>query len=75
MRRAALRPTSPTSDEHHTFVASKGKIRVHHGDMNERNDVEIGERVLPGVDLALWLRLVVALLVAVAVAGFTVAVS
>jgi len=43
--------------------------------MNERNDVEIGERVLPGVDLALWLRLVVALLVAVAVAGFTVAVS
>jgi hypothetical protein len=42
--------------------------------MREYNDVEMGERILPGVDLALWLRLLVVLLVAIAIGGIAVAV-
>jgi hypothetical protein len=40
--------------------------------MNEYN--ELGGRFLPGVDLTLWVRLVVALLVAIAVGGIALAV-
>jgi hypothetical protein len=43
--------------------------------MNDYNDVKMGERILPGVDLTLWLRLIVALLLAVAVGGIALAVA
>jgi hypothetical protein len=42
--------------------------------MDNHNNVELGMRILPGVDLALWLRLVVAVLVTALVAvGLVVA--
>jgi hypothetical protein len=41
--------------------------------MDEYNDIELGLRILPGVDLALWLRIVVLMLMAAVVAGVTVA--
>jgi hypothetical protein len=41
--------------------------------MDDYNDIEPGVRILPGVDLALWLRLFVALLLAVAIGGIVLA--
>jgi len=41
--------------------------------MNKYDDTELGMRILPGVDLTLWLRIVVALLITLAVAGIVVA--
>ncbi len=41
--------------------------------MDDYNDIELGERILPGVDLALWLRIIVAVLLAVVVGGLTLA--
>jgi hypothetical protein len=41
--------------------------------MDEYNNTELGMRILPGVDLALWLRIVVLVLMAAVVAGVTVA--
>jgi hypothetical protein len=43
--------------------------------MNEYEDVEFGTRILPGVDLALWLRLVGLVILAALAVGITVAVS
>jgi hypothetical protein len=39
--------------------------------MDNDNHVELGMRILPGVDLALWLRLVVLLILVAAAAGIT----
>jgi hypothetical protein len=49
------------------LLLAKAFTVPHHGFMNECKDAELGMRLLPGVDLALWLRLVVlAVFVAVA---------
>jgi hypothetical protein len=42
--------------------------------MNDFHD-GLGERILPGVDLALWLRIVVAVLLAAIAGGVAVAAS
>jgi hypothetical protein len=41
--------------------------------MNNFDDIDWGTRVLPGVDLTLWLRLFVALLLVVVAGGIAVA--
>jgi hypothetical protein len=38
------------------------------------HDYEMGGRILPGVDLTLWLRIVSVLLLAVVIGGITLAV-
>jgi hypothetical protein len=43
--------------------------------MDEYNDIESGIRILPGVDLALWLRIVVMLVLVAAAAGIALAVA
>lgn len=43
--------------------------------MNNLTDPELGMRVLPGVDLALWARIVFALLAVVVLGGIALAVS
>jgi hypothetical protein len=42
--------------------------------MNEYEDMKLGTRILPGVDLALWLRIVGFVIVAAVAAGITFAV-
>jgi hypothetical protein len=37
--------------------------------MDEYNDIELGVRILPGVDLTLWLRILVLLVLAAVAAG------
>ena len=45
------------------FVASKGKTaRASMESWMSTNDLELGTRILPGVDLALWLQLIAAVL-------------
>ena len=41
--------------------------------MNHYDDLELGTRVLPGVDLALWIQIIAAVLVVLAVAGLALA--
>jgi biopolymer transport protein ExbD len=43
--------------------------------MDENKDVEAGINILPGVDLALWLRIIVLLALAVVAVGITLTVS
>jgi hypothetical protein len=42
--------------------------------MDDYDDIESGVTILPGVDLALWLRIVVLLVLAVVAGGITLAV-
>ena len=51
----------------------KGKGGGHHGGMNECENVELGVRILPGVDLALWLRLVGLVLFVAVMTGLGIA--
>jgi hypothetical protein len=46
---------------------------MHHGFMENYDDTELGMRLLPGVDLTLWLRLVMMLLLALVVGGIALA--
>lgn len=48
---------------------------LHHEYMDEYDDIELGTRILPGVDLTLWLRIIVMLVVVAATAGITLAAS
>jgi hypothetical protein len=57
-----------------SLVANANLLR-HHGDMNKQNDIELGTKILPGVDLALWLRLVVLVVFAAVAAGIALAAS
>lgn len=41
--------------------------------MDNSDDLDFGVRILPGIDLTLWLRLVVLLVVLAAVGGITLA--
>jgi hypothetical protein len=41
--------------------------------MDEYNNIELDPRILPGVDLALWLRIIVILVLVAAAAGITLA--
>lgn len=43
--------------------------------MNSSNDIEWGARFLPGVDLTLWLWLVLTVLVAAVVGGIALVIS
>lgn len=53
----------------------KGKPVRHDGVMNHYDDLELGTRVLPGVDLALWIQIIASVLVVLAVAGLALALS
>jgi hypothetical protein len=55
------------------MLLAKGKPLPHDGFMDEHNDVDLGARLLPGVDLALWLRLVALVLLAAAGVGIAFA--
>jgi len=43
--------------------------------MDEYNDIELGMRILPGVDLTLWLRIFVLLVLAAVAAGIGLVVA
>jgi hypothetical protein len=43
--------------------------------MNQFDDLEVGTRLLPGVDLTLWLQLIVTVLFVLAAAGAALALS
>lgn len=43
--------------------------------MDEYNDIDTGVTILPGVDLALWLRIVVMVLLLVVAGGVALAVA
>jgi hypothetical protein len=47
---------------------------MHHRCMDEYNDIELGLRILPGVDLTLWLRIVVLVVLAAVAAGIALVV-
>lgn len=51
------------------MLLAKGKVLVHHGAMNHFDDVELGTKLLPGVDLTLWVQLVMAVLLVVLIVG------
>lgn len=55
------------------LLLAKGNAVLHHGSMDDFDNIELGTRILPGVDLALWLRIVGMLLMAVIVAGIVIA--
>jgi hypothetical protein len=55
------------------LLLAKGKLVVHHGVMNHFDDAELGRKLLPGVDLTLWMQLVLAVLLVVAIAGVSLA--
>ena len=48
---------------------------MHHEVMNHYDDAEPGTRLLPGVDLTLWLQIVVAVLFVIAAAGLVLALA
>lgn len=54
-------------------LLAKGNRVRHHGPMNVRHDADLAARILPGVDLTLWLQLVVTLLVVAVLGGVAVA--
>ncbi len=56
-------------------LLAKGKVLVHHGDMNHFDDVDLGTRLLPAVDLTLWLQIIVGVLFVLVVAGLALALS
>jgi hypothetical protein len=56
------------------LLLAKGNLALHHGDMNEYKDMELGTRILPGVDLALWLRIIGFVILAALAVGITFAV-
>jgi hypothetical protein len=51
----------------------KGKVVMHHGVMNHYDDVDLGTKLLPAVDLTLWLQIIVVVLFVLAVAGLALA--
>jgi hypothetical protein len=51
----------------------KGKDLVHHGFMNHFDDVDLGTRLLPGVDLTLWLQLAAGVLLLLVIGGLALA--
>lgn len=55
------------------LLLAKGKPALHHGFMDEYNDIELGMRILPGVDLTLWLRIVGMVLMAAIAAAIVFA--
>jgi hypothetical protein len=48
---------------------------VHHGCMNQVDEVELATRLLPGVDLTLWMQIIAAVLFVLVVAGVALAVA
>jgi hypothetical protein len=56
-------------------LIAKGKTVMHYGFMNQYDDVELGTRLLPGVDLALWLQIIVTVLFVLAVGGLALALA
>jgi hypothetical protein len=54
-------------------LLANGKAPRHHGYMDEYNEIELGMRLLPGVDLALWVRIIGVLILALIVGGVVLA--
>jgi hypothetical protein len=54
-------------------LLAKGKVVVHHGVMDHFDDVDLGTRLLPGVDLTLWLQIIVAVLSLLVMGGIALA--
>jgi hypothetical protein len=53
------------------LLANENVVR-HHEVMNERSDLDLGTRILPGVDLTLWLRILAVLVLAAIAAGIAI---
>jgi hypothetical protein len=50
-------------------LLAKGMIVVHHRFMNHFDDVDLGTRLLPGVDLTLWLQIIAGVLLLLVIGG------
>lgn len=55
------------------MLLAKGNPYRHHWYMDEYNEIEFGMRILPGVDLVLWLRIIGFLILAAVGGGIALA--
>jgi hypothetical protein len=51
----------------------KGKVVVQHGAMDHFDDVDLGTRLLPGVDLTLWLQIIAGVVFLLVMGGIALA--
>jgi hypothetical protein len=53
-----------------TFLLLRKEVApMHHGFMAHHDNTDLGTRILPGVDLALWVQLMLALVIVAVVAA------